>query len=92
MFRLVTLLGVTTTCATCFPQADSAQTNRVTVDQQAMEQRLIHRVDPVYPPLAQQAHIQGIVIFRIVVDKDGAVEHLQMVSGHPLLEIGRAHV
>jgi TonB family protein len=85
MFRLITLLGVATTCATCFPQADSAQPNRVAVEQQAMEQRLIHHVDPVYPPLAKQAHIQGTVVFRIVVDKDGAVKNLMMVSGHPLL-------
>jgi TonB family protein len=85
MFRLVTLLGITTTCATCFPQADSAQTNRVTVEQQVMDQHLIHRVDPVYPPLAQQGHIQGTVIFRIIVDKDGAVKNPIMVSGHPLL-------
>ncbi len=43
------------------------------------------RVDPVYPPLARQARIQGTVILKINVSKTGDVEHVEIVSGHPLL-------
>jgi protein TonB len=46
---------------------------------------LIYRVEPTYPPLAQQAHIQGTVVLAALIDKDGNVQRLQVVSGHPLL-------
>jgi protein TonB len=46
---------------------------------------LIHRVEPSYPPLAQQARIQGDVVLTAIIDKDGNVQHLQLVSGHSLL-------
>ena len=38
-----------------------------------------------YPPLAQQARIQGTVRFTVNISEDGRVEHLQLVSGHPVL-------
>ena len=46
---------------------------------------LIHRVDPIYPPLARSARIQGGVVLEAVIGKDGAMENLRLVSGHPLL-------
>ena len=49
------------------------------------ERNLISRVDPLYPPLALQARIQGVVRFDIVIGKDGRVSNVQLVRGHPLL-------
>jgi TonB family protein len=46
---------------------------------------LVRKVAPVYPPLARQARIQGTVVLRIVIDKEGAVRDPQIVSGHPML-------
>jgi TonB family protein len=46
---------------------------------------LVQKVAPVYPPLARQARIQGTVVLRIVIDKEGAVRDPQLVSGHPML-------
>lgn len=46
---------------------------------------LIHRVQPVYPPLARQTRTQGTVVLRAVIGTDGAVREVQLVSGHPLL-------
>lgn len=40
---------------------------------------------PVYPPLARQARIQGTVVLRAIIAKDGSVENLELVSGHPML-------
>lgn len=40
---------------------------------------------PVYPPLAKQARIQGVVKLNAVISKEGAIEQLTVVSGHPLL-------
>lgn len=50
-----------------------------------MEGNLIHRVQPAYPPLARQARIQGPVVLRAVINRDGAIENLQVISGHPML-------
>lgn len=46
---------------------------------------LIRRVAPVYPPLARQARIQGTVMLKIVINKDGDVRDVQLISGHPML-------
>jgi TonB family protein len=46
---------------------------------------LIKKVAPVYPPLARQARIQGTVILKIVISKDGDVRDVQLYSGHPML-------
>jgi protein TonB len=58
---------------------------RVRVSQGVINGLLINRVEPTYPPLAQQAHIQGVVVLTAIIGKDGSVQHLQVVSGHPLL-------
>lgn len=50
-----------------------------------MELSLITKVDPVYPPLAKVAGIQGKVVFDVLIDKEGSVESAQLSSGHPLL-------
>jgi periplasmic protein TonB len=46
---------------------------------------IITQTHPVYPPLARQARIQGTVILHAIIDKDGQVAKLEVVSGHPLL-------
>ncbi|OLB86431.1 MAG: hypothetical protein AUI17_04340 [Acidobacteriales bacterium 13_2_20CM_2_55_5] len=46
---------------------------------------LINRVQPLYPPLAKQARIQGQVVLRAVISRSGAIENLQVLSGHPML-------
>src|SRR5271165_3911762 len=43
------------------------------------------RVDPIYPPLARQARIQGTVVLRVILSKTGEVEHVELISGHPML-------
>ena len=50
-----------------------------------MEGNLIRRVQPEYPALAKQARIQGTVVLRAVIDREGAIQDLQVVIGHPLL-------
>ena len=49
------------------------------------EANLIRRIQPVYPPLAKSARIQGMVEFTAVISKERNIEHLQLVRGHPLL-------
>lgn len=46
---------------------------------------LVRRVQPVYPPLARSARIQGTVVLSAVISKAGTMENLRVLSGHPLL-------
>ena len=43
------------------------------------------RVQPLYPPLARQARIQGQVVIRAVISRNGMIENLQVLTGHPML-------
>jgi TonB family protein len=46
---------------------------------------LVNKVNPLYPPLARAARIEGDVRLQAVVAEDGTVEKVQVVSGHPFL-------
>ena len=46
---------------------------------------LLHKVEPVYPPLALAYRIQGTARFTVIIGEDGRVEDVRLVSGHPLL-------
>ena len=50
-----------------------------------MEGNLIYRLQPMYPLLARQARIQGTVLLRAVISREGTIENLQVVSGPPML-------
>lgn len=50
-----------------------------------MEGNLVHKVQPDYPPLARQARIQGAVVLQAVISREGMIENLQALSGHPML-------
>jgi periplasmic protein TonB len=46
---------------------------------------LIRKVLPTYPPLARSARIQGPVVLKAMISKQGTIENLQLLSGHPML-------
>ena len=46
---------------------------------------LTYRFDPDYPPLAEQQRIEGIVELHLVIDADGNVRSVTLLSGSPLL-------
>lgn len=58
---------------------------RIRVGGNVQQARLIRQPKPVYPPLARQARIQGTVRFNAIIGRDGTIQNLQLVSGHPLL-------
>jgi len=49
------------------------------------EANLLHKVQPSYPTLARQAHVQGTVELRAIISKAGTIENLVVVRGHPML-------
>jgi protein TonB len=46
---------------------------------------LIYQVKPVYPPIAIQTRVQGAVVLEAIISKEGMIESLRVISGHPLL-------
>jgi len=50
-----------------------------------LEGSILRRVQPLYPPLARNARIQGSVVLAAVISKAGAIENLRVLSGHPML-------
>ncbi len=50
-----------------------------------MEGNLIYKVQPMYPPLARAARIQGPVHLRAIISRTGTIENLQAIDGHPML-------
>jgi protein TonB len=46
---------------------------------------LIFQVKPAYPPAAKQARIQGVVVLEAEISKEGTIDNLKVITGHPLL-------
>lgn len=65
------------------PQAKTPQ--RIRVGGQVEAAKLIYKPTPEYPPLAKMARIQGTVRLEAIIAKDGTIQDLKVLSGHPLL-------
>jgi TonB family protein len=66
------------------PQAD-VRPLRVRVSRSISQAMVEKKVQPEYPPEARAAHIQGEVVLRIIVSREGGVSKADLISGHPLL-------
>jgi TonB family protein len=42
---------------------------------------LVHKVKPEYPPETRLAHIKGTVLLRVLIDEEGRVVDLRLISG-----------
>jgi len=58
---------------------------RVRVSQGVSVGYLINKVDPTYPRMARDARVQGQVLLTAIIARDGAIQDLHVLSGHPLL-------
>ena len=61
------------------------QPHSVRVSSGVAQGLLIHQVRPQYPAPARSAHIQGAVVLQATIGKDGTIQNLHLLSGHPLL-------
>jgi len=67
------------------PPPPASTPRRIRVGGNVQQANLVRKVDPVYPPAAKEAAIQGAVHFTAIIDEAGHVKTLTLVSGHPLL-------
>jgi len=60
-------------------------TDRVIISAAQLRPQLVRRVDPVYPRKANDAGLEGAVRLRVAISRDGSIEDVTALSGHPLL-------
>ncbi len=65
------------------PAKPASATQRLQISEGVSAGRLIKKVAPVYPPLAER--VQGQVVLQAVIAKDGSVQSVKVVSGNPVL-------
>ena len=75
--------GIISSAPVAVPKVATPQ--RVRVSQGVTQGLLIRKVQPNYPPLARQARIQGAVQLQAEISKEGTIENLRLISGHPML-------
>ena len=75
--------GIISSTPVAVPKVATPQ--RVRVSLGVSQGLLIKKVQPQYPPLARQARIQGTVLLQAEISKDGTIENLRLISGHPML-------
>jgi protein TonB len=69
------------------PPPPPAVRGPVRIGGQIQAPTLVHRVEPYYPPVAVDAHLQGIVILEAIVDRDGTVAEVKVLrSASALLD------
>ena len=67
------------------PKLQPVVPQRVRISQGVTTGMLIRKVEPTYPALARSARISGNVVLKAIIDREGAIQDLQLVSGHPML-------
>lgn len=68
------------------PPPPPAAAKPVRVGGDIAEPRLVHRVNPEYPPIAISARKEGVVILEATVDANGAVDPVKVLRSEPLLD------
>jgi protein TonB len=75
--------GILSSTQVAVPKIATPQ--RVRVSSGVSTGLLIKKVTPNYPQLAKQARIQGSVVLQAEISKEGTIQNLQLISGHPML-------
>lgn len=65
--------------------SDGAPINKIRVSAGVAEGQLLHKVQPVYPPEAERERIEGTVLLRATIGRDGVMKEIKLMSGPPEL-------
>ena len=58
---------------------------RVRISSGVASALIVKKVAPLYPEKAREEHVEGTVLLHVMIDKEGNVQHVDLISGHPLL-------
>jgi protein TonB len=75
--------GIVSSVPVAVPKVATPQ--KIRVSQGVAQGNLVHQVTPVYPPIAKAARVQGSVQLAATISKDGTIQNLRVISGHPML-------
>jgi len=67
------------------PKLQPVIPQRIRISQGVTSGMLIRKIEPAYPPLAKIARVQGEVVLRAIIDREGNIQNLTLVSGHAML-------
>ena len=67
------------------PVTKKSTPTAITIGGNVAAANLIHMVQPQYPQLARISRIQGTVEFTATISKEGTIQNVTFVRGHPLL-------
>jgi protein TonB len=77
--------GIVNATSAAVPKFVPVTPQRVRISQGVTKGLLVQKIEPQYPPLARAARVQGDVVLSAVIDTNGQITNLQLVSGHPML-------
>jgi len=77
--------GIVNSSSAFVPKLQPVVPQRIRISQGVTTGLLLHKVQPPYPALAKAARIEGNVVLKAIIDKEGNIQDLQLVSGHPML-------
>ena len=58
---------------------------RIRIGGNKQDSKVVNKPRPVYPPAAKQARVQGVVKLQVLIDKEGNVSNIGVISGDSLL-------
>ena len=67
------------------PELERPKSKPPVVISHLSEAQLLNKVDPVYPRIAVLTGTQGEVKLHAIIARDGSIESLSVISGHPML-------
>jgi protein TonB len=65
--------------------ASKPSSDLLEVPEDYADDQVVHRVHPSYPKQARARKLHGAVVLQAIINKQGKVDSLQLVSGDPLL-------
>ncbi|HKS74825.1 MAG TPA: energy transducer TonB, partial [Terriglobales bacterium] len=68
------------------PTVKVAPPKKVSISAGVEEGLLIQKTQPVYPPIAKAARVQGTVVLQATISKQGTITDLHVVSGPAMLQ------
>ena len=75
--------GIVGSAPVAVPKVAAPQ--KVRISSGVMQGQLLNKVTPQYPQIAKAARISGKVVLAATISKNGTIEGLHVVSGHPML-------